>query len=86
MVSDHVALGASSSARGLAFNRSDSATPANQDPSTPWPSPYVQFSGSRSTNALDGSGDKVGAGFRTPCFSPTMFTDGVEGVAWVCAR
>lgn len=44
MVSDHVALGPSSNARGLALNPRDYALPGNQDPATPWPSPYVLLS------------------------------------------
>ena len=41
MVSDHVVLGPSADAAGRPFNERDYAMPANQDPATPWPSPYV---------------------------------------------
>ena len=41
MVSDHVVLGPSANAAGEPANPRDYAMPANQDPATPWPSPYV---------------------------------------------
>jgi len=41
MVSDHVVLGPSSNESGEALNLRDYAMPGNQDPATPWPSPYV---------------------------------------------
>ena len=41
MMSDHVVLGASANARGLSFNARDYAMPGNQDPDSPWPSPYM---------------------------------------------
>jgi probable F420-dependent oxidoreductase len=44
MVSDHVVLGPSSNVRGEPLNLRDYAMPGNQDPATPWPSPYVLLS------------------------------------------
>jgi len=41
MVSDHVVLGPSSNEHGEPLNLRDYAMPGNQDPATPWPSPYV---------------------------------------------
>jgi probable F420-dependent oxidoreductase len=41
MVSDHVVLGPSSNENGEPLNLRDYALPGNQDPATPWPSPYV---------------------------------------------
>ena len=41
MVSDHVVLGPSADEAGRPMNERDYAMPGNQDPSTPWPSPYV---------------------------------------------
>jgi probable F420-dependent oxidoreductase len=41
MVSDHVVLGPSSNVNGAPLNGRDYAMPGNQDPATPWPSPYV---------------------------------------------
>jgi probable F420-dependent oxidoreductase len=41
MVSDHVVLGPSSNESGEPLNLRDYAMPGNQDPATPWPSPYV---------------------------------------------
>jgi probable F420-dependent oxidoreductase len=41
MMSDHVVLGPSSGANGLPFNLRDYAYPGNQDPDSPWPSPYM---------------------------------------------
>jgi probable F420-dependent oxidoreductase len=41
MVSDHVVLGPSSNENGEPLNLRDYAMPGNQDPATPWPSPYV---------------------------------------------
>ncbi len=41
MMSDHVVLGASAKARGLPFNSRDYAMPGNQEPGSPWPSPYL---------------------------------------------
>jgi probable F420-dependent oxidoreductase len=41
MVSDHVVLGPSSNENGEPLNVRDYAMPGNQDPATPWPSPYV---------------------------------------------
>jgi probable F420-dependent oxidoreductase len=41
MVSDHVVLGPSSNENGEPLNLRDYAMPGNQDPTTPWPSPYV---------------------------------------------
>ncbi len=41
MMSDHVVLGASANARGLPFNSRDYAMPGNQEPASPWPSPYM---------------------------------------------
>jgi probable F420-dependent oxidoreductase len=41
MVSDHVVLGPSSNENGAPLNLRDYALPGNQDPATPWPSPYV---------------------------------------------
>ena len=41
MMSDHVVLGASSGAEGLPFNLRAYAYPGNQDPDSPWPSPYM---------------------------------------------
>jgi probable F420-dependent oxidoreductase len=41
MVSDHVVLGPSSNEDGEPLNLRDYAMPGNQDPATPWPSPYV---------------------------------------------
>ena len=44
MMSDHVVLGPSSGAQGLPFNARDYAYPGNQDPASPWPSPYITLS------------------------------------------
>ncbi len=44
MVSDHVVLGPSSNEGGEPLNLRDYAMPGNQDPATPWPSPYVLLS------------------------------------------
>lgn len=44
MVSEHVVLGPSANAAGLPANPRDYATPGNQDPATPWPSPIVLLS------------------------------------------
>jgi alkanesulfonate monooxygenase SsuD/methylene tetrahydromethanopterin reductase-like flavin-dependent oxidoreductase (luciferase family) len=44
MVSDHVVLGPASMENGEPLNLRDYAMPGNQDPSTPWPSPYVLLS------------------------------------------
>jgi alkanesulfonate monooxygenase SsuD/methylene tetrahydromethanopterin reductase-like flavin-dependent oxidoreductase (luciferase family) len=44
MVSDHVVLGPSSNEHGEPLNLRDYAMPGNQDPATPWPSPYVLLS------------------------------------------
>jgi len=41
MVSDHVVLGPSSNEHGEPLNLRDYAMPGNQDPATPWPSPYI---------------------------------------------
>ena len=41
MMSDHVVLGHSSGSNGLPFNMRDYAYPGNQDPDSPWPSPYM---------------------------------------------
>ena len=41
MVSDHVVLGPSAAESGAPMNLRDYAMPGNQDPATPWPSPYV---------------------------------------------
>jgi probable F420-dependent oxidoreductase len=41
MVSDHVVLGTTSNEHGEPLNLRDYAMPGNQDPATPWPSPYV---------------------------------------------
>jgi probable F420-dependent oxidoreductase len=41
MVSDHVVLGPSANENGEPLNLRDYAMPGNQDPATPWPSPYV---------------------------------------------
>jgi probable F420-dependent oxidoreductase len=41
MVSDHVVLGPSANEYGEPLNLRDYALPGNQDPATPWPSPYV---------------------------------------------
>lgn len=41
MMSDHVVLGPSSGSQGLPFNMRDYAYPGNQDPDSPWPSPYM---------------------------------------------
>jgi probable F420-dependent oxidoreductase len=41
MVSDHVVLGPSANEAGEPLNLRDYALPGNQDPATPWPSPYV---------------------------------------------
>jgi probable F420-dependent oxidoreductase len=41
MVSDHVVLGPTSNEIGEPLNLRDYAMPGNQDPATPWPSPYV---------------------------------------------
>src|ERR1700689_5221598 len=41
MVSDHGGLGPSSNELGEPLNLRDYAMPGNQDPATPWPSPYV---------------------------------------------
>lgn len=41
MVSDHVVLGSTSNEQGEPLNLRDYAMPGNQDPATPWPSPYV---------------------------------------------
>ena len=41
MVSDHVVLGRSSNEHGQPLNLRDYAVPGNQDPQTPWPSPYI---------------------------------------------
>jgi probable F420-dependent oxidoreductase len=41
MMSDHVVLGPSSGSEGLPFNLRDYAYPGNQDPDSPWPSPYM---------------------------------------------
>jgi probable F420-dependent oxidoreductase len=41
MVSDHVVLGPTSNEHGEPLNLRDYALPGNQDPATPWPSPYV---------------------------------------------
>lgn len=43
MVSDHVVLGPSSNENGEPVNLRDYAMPGNQDPETPWPSPYVSL-------------------------------------------
>ena len=45
MMSDHVVLGPSSGANGLPFNMRDYAHPGNQDPDSPWPSPYMVLAG-----------------------------------------
>ena len=45
MMSDHVVLGPSSGANGLPFNMRDYAYPGNQDPDSPWPSPYMVLAG-----------------------------------------
>jgi alkanesulfonate monooxygenase SsuD/methylene tetrahydromethanopterin reductase-like flavin-dependent oxidoreductase (luciferase family) len=44
MVSEHVVLGPSADAAGLASNPRDYTLPGNQDPATPWPSPLVLLS------------------------------------------
>jgi alkanesulfonate monooxygenase SsuD/methylene tetrahydromethanopterin reductase-like flavin-dependent oxidoreductase (luciferase family) len=44
MASDHIVLGPSANALGLAANPRDYALPGNQDPWTPWPSPLVLLS------------------------------------------
>ncbi|HEY3735284.1 MAG TPA: TIGR03619 family F420-dependent LLM class oxidoreductase [Streptosporangiaceae bacterium] len=44
MVSEHVVLGPSANAAGLPSNPRDYALPGNQDPATPWPSPFVLLS------------------------------------------
>ncbi len=41
MISDHVVLGPSSNEHGEPLNLRDYAMPGNQNPTTPWPSPYV---------------------------------------------
>jgi alkanesulfonate monooxygenase SsuD/methylene tetrahydromethanopterin reductase-like flavin-dependent oxidoreductase (luciferase family) len=41
MVSDHVVLGPTANENGEPLNLRDYAMPGNQDPATPWPSPYV---------------------------------------------
>ena len=41
MISDHVVLGPSANENGEPLNLRDYAMPGNQDPATPWPSPYV---------------------------------------------
>jgi probable F420-dependent oxidoreductase len=41
MVSDHVVLGPTANENGEPMNLRDYAMPGNQDPATPWPSPYV---------------------------------------------
>jgi probable F420-dependent oxidoreductase len=41
MVSEHVALGPGADADGLPENPRDYALPGNQDPSMPWPDPFV---------------------------------------------
>lgn len=41
MMSDHVVLGPASGANGLPFNLRDYAYPGNQEPWSPWPSPYM---------------------------------------------
>jgi len=41
MVSDHVVLGPTANENGEPLNHRDYAMPGNQDPATPWPSPYV---------------------------------------------
>ncbi|HEX2320810.1 MAG TPA: LLM class flavin-dependent oxidoreductase, partial [Streptosporangiaceae bacterium] len=44
MVSEHVVLGPSADAAGRPANPRDYALPGNQDPATPWPSPWVLLS------------------------------------------
>ncbi len=44
MVSEHVALGPGADADGVPANPRDYALPGNQDPSTPWPDPFVLLS------------------------------------------
>jgi probable F420-dependent oxidoreductase len=41
MVSEHVALGPGADEKGLPENPRDYALPGNQDPSMPWPDPFV---------------------------------------------
>jgi probable F420-dependent oxidoreductase len=41
MVSEHVALGAGADAEGVPQNPREYALPGNQDPSMPWPDPFV---------------------------------------------
>jgi probable F420-dependent oxidoreductase len=41
MVSEHVALGPGADARGVPANPREYALPGNQDPSMPWPDPFV---------------------------------------------
>jgi probable F420-dependent oxidoreductase len=44
MVSEHIALGSGADSEGVPENPRDYAFPANQDPSTPWPSSIVLLS------------------------------------------
>jgi probable F420-dependent oxidoreductase len=44
MVSEHIVLGRGSDAEGVPVNPREYALPANQDPSTPWPSSLVLLS------------------------------------------
>ncbi len=44
MMSDHVVLGTSSGSEGPPFNIREYAYPGNQDPNSPWPSPYIMLS------------------------------------------